>query len=82
MQGALHLLAELEAALAEITGFAAVTLQPSAGAHGELTGMLIIRAHHLAQGDAAQPAPEAEARERLGLPREVPADSTTPEKKP
>jgi len=50
-QGALRLLAELERALAEITGFAAVSLQPSAGAHGELTGMLIIRAHHLAQGD-------------------------------
>jgi glycine dehydrogenase subunit 2 len=53
-QGALRLLAALEAALAEITGFAAVTLQPSAGAHGELTGMLVIRAHHLAQGDTAR----------------------------
>ncbi len=53
-QGALRLLAELEAALAEITGFAAITLQPSAGAHGELTGMLIIRAHHLGAGDTGR----------------------------
>ena len=41
-------------ALAEITGFEAVTLQPAAGAHGELTGMLMIRAYHLARGDAAR----------------------------
>ena len=53
-QGALRLLAELEAALAEVTGFAGVTLQPAAGAHGELTGMLVIRAHHLARGDRAR----------------------------
>jgi glycine dehydrogenase subunit 2 len=54
VQGALRLLAELEAALAEITGFAGVTLQPAAGAHGELTGMLVIRAHHRARGDRAR----------------------------
>ncbi|HLH22385.1 MAG TPA: aminomethyl-transferring glycine dehydrogenase subunit GcvPB [Chloroflexota bacterium] len=51
VQGALRLMWELERALAAITGFAAVTLQPAAGAHGELTGMLMIRAHHLARGD-------------------------------
>jgi glycine dehydrogenase subunit 2 len=51
VQGALELMGALEAALAEITGFQAVTLVPAAGAHGELTGMLIIRAHHLARGD-------------------------------
>jgi glycine dehydrogenase subunit 2 len=43
-QGALEIMARLEAALAEITGMDAVTLQPAAGAHGELTGILLIRA--------------------------------------
>jgi glycine dehydrogenase subunit 2 len=38
--------------LAEISGFAAVTLQPAAGAHGELTGMLVIRACLEARGDS------------------------------
>ncbi|MBX5491004.1 MAG: aminomethyl-transferring glycine dehydrogenase subunit GcvPB [Chloroflexi bacterium] len=52
VQGALALLAALEAALAELTGYGAVSLQPAAGAHGELTGLLIIRAHHRARGEA------------------------------
>ncbi|HXK02873.1 MAG TPA: aminomethyl-transferring glycine dehydrogenase subunit GcvPB [Verrucomicrobiae bacterium] len=43
-QGCLEVMARLEAALAEITGMDAVTLQPAAGAHGELTGILLIRA--------------------------------------
>ena len=43
-QGAMEVVARLEAALAEITGMDAVTLQPAAGAHGELTGILLIRA--------------------------------------
>ncbi|MEK7404219.1 MAG: aminomethyl-transferring glycine dehydrogenase subunit GcvPB [Acidobacteriota bacterium] len=43
-QGCLEIMARLEAALAEITGMDAVTLQPAAGAHGELTGILLIRA--------------------------------------
>jgi glycine dehydrogenase subunit 2 len=43
-QGAMDIMARLEAALAEITGLDAVTLQPAAGAHGELTGLLLIRA--------------------------------------
>ena len=42
---------ELEQWLAEISGMAAVTLQPAAGAHGELTGILMIRAYHQARGD-------------------------------
>ena len=42
-QGSMEIMARLEAALAEITGMDAVTLQPSAGAHGELTGILLIR---------------------------------------
>jgi glycine dehydrogenase subunit 2 len=43
-QGCLRVMADLEAALSEITGMDAVTLQPSAGAHGELTGILLVRA--------------------------------------
>ncbi|HTA43376.1 MAG TPA: aminomethyl-transferring glycine dehydrogenase subunit GcvPB [Bryobacteraceae bacterium] len=43
-QGAMEVFARLEAALREITGLDAVTLQPAAGAHGELTGILLIRA--------------------------------------
>ncbi len=42
---------ELEAHLAEITGFAAVSLQPNAGAQGEYTGLLVIRAHHIDSGE-------------------------------
>jgi glycine dehydrogenase subunit 2 len=43
-QGAMEVMARVESALAEITGMDAVTLQPAAGAHGELTGILLIRA--------------------------------------
>jgi glycine dehydrogenase subunit 2 len=43
-QGCMEVLAVLESALAEICGMDAVTLQPAAGAHGELTGILVIRA--------------------------------------
>ena len=43
-QGAMEIMAELERCLAEITGMDAVTLQPAAGAHGELTGILLVRA--------------------------------------
>ncbi len=50
-QGTLELLFELEAALAEISGMRGVTLQPAAGAQGELTGILMIRAFHRANGD-------------------------------
>jgi len=49
VQGALELMYELEQWLAEIAGLARVTLQPAAGAHGELTGLLIMRAAHHAQ---------------------------------
>ncbi len=41
----------LEAALAEITGFAAVSLQPNAGSQGEYAGLLVIRAYHESRGD-------------------------------
>ncbi len=46
VQGALELLWRLERALCEITGMARATLQPPAGACGEMTGLLIMRAHH------------------------------------
>jgi glycine dehydrogenase subunit 2 len=51
-QGAMQLMYELQEMLAEISGFAEVTLQPAAGAHGELTGCLIIRAFHQENGDS------------------------------
>jgi glycine dehydrogenase subunit 2 len=51
VQGNLMLMYELQEMLKEIAGFAGVTLQPSAGAHGELTGVLIMRAYHAARGD-------------------------------
>ncbi len=54
VQGALQLMYELQSYLAEITGLAATTLQPAAGAQGELTGMLVIRAYHLARGDTGR----------------------------
>ena len=45
-QGALRSLKTLSECLIEITGMDAITLQPAAGAHGELTGLLMVRAHH------------------------------------
>ncbi|WP_028584141.1 aminomethyl-transferring glycine dehydrogenase subunit GcvPB [Desulfogranum mediterraneum] len=49
-QGVLRLLFELQQLLALITGLDAVSLQPAAGAHGELTGMLIFNAYHDSRG--------------------------------
>ena len=49
-QGSLKLMHDLELALAEITGMDAVTLQPAAGAQGELVGMMMIRAIHRDRG--------------------------------
>jgi glycine dehydrogenase subunit 2 len=51
-QGTLQVLWELEEILAEISGMQAVSLQPAAGAQGELTGILMIRAYHRSRGDA------------------------------
>ncbi len=51
VQGALALMYDLQEYLKEISGFAGVSMQPAAGAHGELTGVLIIRAYHAARGD-------------------------------
>jgi glycine dehydrogenase subunit 2 len=50
-QGTLELLWDLERMLAAISGMKAVTLQPAAGAHGELTGILMVRAYHASRGD-------------------------------
>lgn len=51
VQGTLEALFELQELLKKITGLAAFTLQPAAGAHGELTGILTIRAYHDARKD-------------------------------
>ena len=51
VQGAIQLLYELEGYLAEISGMKRVTLQPAAGAHGEITGLMIIKAHHEHNGE-------------------------------
>lgn len=53
-QGALQLMWELQEMLAEISGMEAVSLQPAAGAHGELTAMKMIRAWHTDRGDPRQ----------------------------
>lgn len=50
-QGAIQVTYELEQYLAEIAGMTRVTLQPSAGAHGELTGLMLIKAYHQSRGE-------------------------------
>ncbi|EXF26264.1 glycine dehydrogenase [Nesterenkonia sp. AN1] len=49
-----EMIADLESRLAEVTGYAAVSIQPNAGSQGEYAGLLAIRQYHLAQGDAAR----------------------------
>jgi glycine dehydrogenase subunit 2 len=49
-QGALQIIKTLSEILIEITGLDSITLQPAAGAHGELTGLLLIRAYHKSLG--------------------------------
>lgn len=51
VQGTLEMLHQLSAFLTEVTGFPGVSLQPAAGAQGELTGVMLIRAAHKAKGD-------------------------------
>jgi len=51
-QGMLELLYRLRCDLAEIAGLAEVTLQPAAGAHGEMTGLMIINAYHKSRGES------------------------------
>ena len=50
-QGALELIYELEAHLAEVTGMDAATVQPLAGAHGEMLGIMLIASYHKAKGN-------------------------------
>src|SRR6058998_3233513 len=51
-QGALRIIKTLSDCLLEITGMDAITLQPAAGAHGEFTGLLLVRTHHESKGTA------------------------------
>ena len=53
-EGYQRMFAQLESWLAEITGFAAASLQPNAGSQGEYAGLLVIRAWHQARGDEAR----------------------------
>jgi len=53
-QGSLELMWLLAELLKEISGFPAISLQPAAGAHGELTGLLMARAFHAANGEGGQ----------------------------
>ena len=50
-EGYRAMIAELERALCEITGYDAVSLQPNAGSQGEFAGLLAIRAYHRSRGD-------------------------------
>ena len=54
VQGCLEVYATAEQLLREVTGMDAVTFQPAAGAHGEFTGLLLIKAYHRSRGDAAR----------------------------
>jgi len=54
VQGCLEVLHESEKLLCEITGMNAMTFQPAAGAHGEFTGLLLIKAYHTHRGDTAR----------------------------
>jgi len=54
VQGALWLMFELQECLSEITGMNATSLVPVAGAHGEFTGLLMVKAYHQDRGDKAR----------------------------
>ena len=54
MQGWQHLVEDLESRLAELTGYAKVSIQPNAGSQGELAGLLAIRRWHISRGDEAR----------------------------
>ncbi len=54
VQGCLEVLATAERYLCEITGMDAMTFQPAAGAHGEFTGLLLIKAYHQSRGDTGR----------------------------
>ncbi len=52
VQGALELMYNLDKMLAEVAGMERMTLQPAAGAHGELVGLMVIKAYHKKRGDS------------------------------
>ena len=54
VQGALEVIHTAEKMLCEITGMDSMTFQPAAGAHGEYTGLLLIRKYHQSRGDTAR----------------------------
>lgn len=54
VQGCIEIYHDLTKALSEITGMKAFTLNPCAGAHGELTGLMTIRQYHISRGDFAR----------------------------
>lgn len=54
VQGCLEAMVTAERLLCQVTGMDAVTFQPAAGAHGELTGLLLIKAYHKSRGDTAR----------------------------
>jgi len=51
VQGILQLMYELESYLCQLTGMSRFSLQPAAGAHGELTGMMLVKAYHASRGE-------------------------------
>ena len=51
-EGYRHMISELEDMLSKVTGLSATSLQPNSGAQGEYTGLMVIRAYHLANGDS------------------------------
>src|SRR5665811_2489905 len=64
-QGTMELLADLEHWLCELTGLHAATFQPAAGAHGELTGLMLIRAYHEDCLLYTSPSPRDRTRSRM-----------------
>ena len=69
-EGYRELIAELEAMLCEITGYAAVSLQPNAGAQGEYAGLLAIRAYHaVARRGAPRRLPDSRVARTAPIPR-------------
>ena len=75
-EGYQQIFRELERALCEITGFAAVSLQPNSGAQGEFAGLMVIRAYHRDRGDDAprrRADPGVGARHQSGERRRWPA---------
>ena len=64
-QGVIRVQYELQEALKEITGMVDVSLQPAAGAHGELAGILMVRAYHRAKNQNRKQIGRASCRERV-----------------